>query len=152
MEENNILTVHNEAMDISSLGDRAFRKGDTELAKDYYTKAYAVELRAISMLNESNSNELGQAVLLKSAAHLAVLCGKGLEAERLIAQVHRKDIPEFLITEMRELLKQIKVTEDIKDDNSNIMEIQVPDKDRNLFSSLISRMGWTGNFRKIAVL
>lgn len=152
MNENNILTVHNEAMDASLLADIEARKGNADKAKQHYAEAYEKEVCAISMMNDSNTNELGQAVLLKSAAHLAVLCGRGLEAERLISQVLRKDIPGSLITEMRDLLKQIDVTEDIKEDNSNIMEIHVLDKDRNRVSSLLHKLGLTINSRKIAVL
>lgn len=152
MNENNILTVHNEAMDASLLADIEARKGNADKAKQHYAEAYEKEVCAISMMNDSNTNELGQAVLLKSAAHLAVLCGRGLEAERLILQVLRKDIPGSLITEMRDLLKQIDVTEDIKEDNSNIMEIHVLDKDRNRVSSLLHKLGLTINSRKIAVL
>lgn len=152
MNENNILTVHNEAMDASLLADIEARKGNADKAKQHYAEAYEKEVCAISMMNDSNTNELGQAVLLKSAAHLAVLCGRGLEAERLILQVLRKDIPGSLITEMRDLLKQIDVTEDIKEDNSNIMEIHILDKDRNRVSSLLHKLGLTINSRKIAVL
>lgn len=152
MNENNILTVHNEAMDASLLAYIEARKGNADKAKQHYAEAYEKEVCAISMMNDSNTNELGQAVLLKSAAHLAVLCGRGLEAERLILQVLRKDIPGSLITEMRDLLKQIDVTEDIKEDNSNIMEIHVLDKDRNRVSSLLHKLGLTINSRKIAVL
>lgn len=152
MNENNILTVHNEAMDASLLADIEARKGNADKAKQHYAEAYEKEVCAISMMNDSNTNELGQAVLLKSAAHLAVLCGRGLEAERLISQVLRRDIPGSLITEMRDLLKQIDVTEDIKEDNSNIMEIHVLDKDRNRISSLLHKLGLTINSRKIAVL
>lgn len=139
-------------MDASLLANVEARKGNADKARQHYAEAYEKELCAISMMNDSNTNELGQAVLLKSAAHLAVLCGRGLEAERLISQVLRKDIPGSLINEMRDLLKQIDVTEDIKEDNSNIMEIHVLDKDRNRISSLLHKLGLTINSRKIAVL
>lgn len=150
MNDNNILTIHNEAMDISQLAQIETRKGNADKAKQLYAEAYDKELCAISMITEDNTNELGQAVLLKSAAHLAVLCGKGLEAERLIAQVLRKNIPGSLITEMRDLLKQIDTAN--KEEESEIIELRIPQKDHSFLSSLIQRMGWTANFRKIAVL
>lgn len=149
MNDNNILSIHNEAMDISQLAQIEIRKGNVDKAKQLYVEAYDKELCAISMITEDNTNELGQAVLLKSAAHLAVLCGKGLEAERLIAQVLRKNIPGSLITEMRDLLKQIDTA---NKEETEIIELRIPQKDHSFLSSLIQRMGWTANFRKVAVL
>lgn len=126
----NILAVHNEAMDISQLGDISYRKGDTEQARQYYVKAYELELEAISMLNDTNSNELGQAVMLKSAANLAVLCGKGREAEQLVGQAIRKDIPDFLMEELRGLLKQVDALAETANDDKEIIELEVPYEDR----------------------
>lgn len=152
MNDKNILTIHNEAMDASLLANIEARKGNADKARQHYAEAYEKELCAISMMNDSNTNELGQAVLLKSAAHLAVLCGRGLEAERLISQVLRKDIPGSLINEMRDLLKQVDALQENSNDNNEVIELHIPREDHSFLSSLITRMGWKASFRKVAVL
>lgn len=139
---NNILTIHNEAMDLASLGDAERRKGNNQKAIEYYNEAYEKELQAAMMTDSTNSNDVGQAVLLRSAATLATQCGRGHEAEPLIDIALRKDIPEFLTEQLRALLKEI-ASSDIKaEEDTETVGICIPRKDRSFLSSLINRMGW----------
>lgn len=148
-----ILTIHNEAMDLASLGDAERRKGNNQEAIKYYNEAYEKELQAAMMTDSTNSNDVGQAVLLRSAATLATQCGRGHEAEPLIDIALRKDIPEFLTEQLRALLKEIAPSSLKAEEEIETVEIRIPRKDRGLLSSLISRMGWKLSFPgKVAVL
>lgn len=146
----NILNIHNEAMDLASFGDKELKMGNVDKAKSLYAEAYEKEHRVLDKLDDSNSSLIGRTIILRSAATLALQCGLKRDAERLIAKGLSEDIPGSLTTELRNLLKEV-YTEDV-DDSQSVCEITLPNSDKSFLSSLISRMGWTANFRKIAML
>lgn len=159
-----ILALHNEAMDLSFFADIERKKGNIDKAQTMYAEAYEKEIQVLPLLTEENSNDIGRIILLRSAASLAVLCGKTREAERLIARGLSEDIPEFLAEQFRDLMKEIytpnsedsqEVCEDsqeVCEAHKEVCEITLPNSDKTFLSSLITRMGWTANFRKVAVL
>lgn len=147
---NEILNIHNQAMDLAFMGDRALKMGEIEKAKKLYAEAYDIERGVFDRLDDSNSSLIGRTVILRSAATLALQCGQKREAERLIAKGLSEDIPESLMMELRDLLQD--VYEGEADGSKSVCKITLPDTDKSFLSSLIQRMGWTANFRKIAVL
>lgn len=144
-----ILNIHNEAMDLAFMGDKARKLGDADKAKAFYAEAFDKERGVLNKLDDSNSSLIGRTVILRSAATLALQCGQKREAERLIAKGLSEDIPDSLTLELRELLQD--VYEGEVDDSKSVCKITLPNTDKSFLSSLISRMGWTANFRKIAV-
>lgn len=145
-------TIHSEAMHLASLGDVEARKGNTGRARQYYEEAYTKERLVALQLDDSNSNAIGQTVLLRSAATLAVQCGRGREAENLVSLALRKDIPDSLVAQLRDVLKQVDAQEDNANDENEVIELHIPREDHSFLASLITRMGWTAKFRKVAVL
>lgn len=147
-----LLTIHSEAMYLASLGDVEARKGNTDRARQYYEEAYQKERQVALQLDDSNSNVVGQAILLRSAATLAVQCGRGREAENLVSLGLRKDIPNFLVAQLRDVLKQVDALQENSNDNNEVIELHIPREDHSFLSSLVTRMGWKASFRKVAVL
>lgn len=147
---NDILNIHNEAMNLASMGDKMLKTGDANNAKALYAEAFDKERGVLNKLDDSNSSLIGRTVILRSAATLALQCGQKREAERLIAKGLSEDLPESLTMELRELLQE--VYEDEIDDSKSVCKITLPNTDKSYLTSIISSKGWIANFRKIAVL
>lgn len=147
---NDILNIHNEAMNLASMGDKVLKTGDANKAKALYAEAFEKERGVLNKLDDSNSSLIGRTVILRSAATLALQCGQKREAERLIAKGLSEDLPESLTMELRELLQE--VYEDEIDDTKSVCKITLPNTDKSYLTSIISSKGWIANFRKIAVL
>ena len=82
-----IRTLHNEAMDLALKGDIVANLRDNDGdARIYYAMAFEKERTAALLADFQHNPEPGLSILYRSAASLALQCGKLREAERLIAK------------------------------------------------------------------
>ena len=106
--ENCIVALHNEAMDLALKGDIAANgdpKGDESIA--LYTEAFEKEREAALLADFMQNPEPGLSILYRSAASLAMQCGRYREAEQLIAKALSGNPTEELARELRQLLQNI---------------------------------------------
>ena len=81
-----IKTLHNEAMDLALQGDIAAKADPRgKQCLDYYTEAFEKEREAALLADFMQNPEPGLSILYRSAASLAMQCGRYREAEQLIA-------------------------------------------------------------------
>lgn len=149
-----LLILHNEAMDIALLGDKALATGDDATAKKHYQEAMEKERDAAFMAEELNNPEPGLSILFRSAASLAFQCGQLREAEKLITHALSGNPTREIAGELRDLLQQIYCSDTFADEEqlSQISyKLTVPKSETSLFTTLMHRMGWTAsNLRKTA--
>ena len=91
--------------------DEAFfaqRKGQSELARECFEKAYFAEKSAAEQLIDTDL-EPTRSVLFRSAATLALDCGKVREAEKLVAVALAGDPPDAIADELRELFEKANI-------------------------------------------
>lgn len=103
-----IKTLHNEAMDLALRGDIAAKadpKG--EQCMNFYTEAFEKEREAALLADFMQNPEPGLSTLFRSAASLAIQCGRYREAEQLIAKALCGNPTNEIARELRELLQDI---------------------------------------------
>ena len=96
--------LHDRAMDIAFLADRARSRGEDAEAQRLYGEALIQEQRAIRELREPV--EPTRSVLHRSAAWLALECGDTRLAEKLAAAGLAADPPEDIAEELRDVWEQ----------------------------------------------
>lgn len=99
--------LHNEAM---TLADDAWLKrqeGDFVAYKEFIRAAFEKERAAVDALTGNLNKEPTRSVLLRSAASLALECGKTREAERLVSIALAGDPPPEIAEELRDITEQI---------------------------------------------
>lgn len=146
----NLRAIHNEAMDIAQMAQIVTRQGDIAKAEKMFTQAFEKEHEAAMIAYDTKHPQPGLAILLQSAAHLAVNCGKPREAEKLIGLALSCDTPEEIRHDLRTLLASL----DNKDDTHyETYTIKVPSGDKGILNALdlmLNRLGCS--MKKIAVL
>ena len=98
---------HREAMRMMDQALLAKMRGDARNHLKLLERAYALEATAASMIAGRMQLEPSRSVLLRSAASLALQCGKIREAEKLIAIALSGDPPEEIANELRDLLEEV---------------------------------------------
>lgn len=141
---------HNEAMDLAQMARIAAGQGETEKSVTMFCQAFEKE-REVAMTAYRNQHpQPGLAILLQSAAHLAVTCKQPREAEKLIGLALSGDAPSEIRHDLRSLLTALDQT---GDGEYETYAIQLPARDKSILNALdvmLSRLGCS--MKKIAVL
>lgn len=143
--ENCIVALHNEAMDLTLKGDIAANgdpKGDESIA--LYTEAFEKEREAALLADFMQNPEPGLSILYRSAASLAMQCGRYREAEQLIAKALSGNPTEELARELRQLLQNIYMQSG-RDEDVLIYQFEVPDRDRTRFETFLHQLGFAAS-------
>lgn len=136
-----ILKLHNEAMDLALQGDMAVQSGkETSESLDFYMQAFEKEREAALLADFMQNPEPGLSILYRSAASLAMQCGKYREGEQLIAKALSGNPTDEIARELRELLQEIYALSG-HSDGTVIYNLEVPDIKRSNFESLIRQLG-----------
>jgi hypothetical protein len=135
-----IRTLHNEAMDLALQGDIAAARADgNDDACRYYAMAFEKEQEAALLADFLHNPEPGLSILYRSAASLALQCGKLREAERLVAKALSGNPSSEIATELRDLLHQIYAEADDKSDE--IYEVRITAAQRPKIQILVQQLG-----------
>ena len=76
-----IRTLHNEAMDLALQGDLAAKDATSDESIALYTEAFEKEREAALLADFMQNPEPGLSILYRSAASLAIQCGRYRMAE-----------------------------------------------------------------------
>lgn len=104
---NSIQDLHREAMRLADEAERLQRAGDQRAAYQLWSRAFECERQAAQHSAADLSLEPTRSVLHRSAASLALECGKYREAERLIATALAGNPPDEIAEELRDLLEKV---------------------------------------------
>jgi len=140
-----IRTLHNEAMDLALKGDIAAKadpKGEEAIA--LYTEAFEKEREAALLADFMQNPEPGLSILYRSAASLAMQCGRYREAEQLIAKALSGNPTEEVARELRQLLQNIYMQSG-RDEDVLIYQFEVPDRDRTRFETFLHQLGFSAS-------
>lgn len=146
-----ISTLHNEAMDIALRGDIAAKASDpaSEESIALYTEAFEKEREAALLADFMQDPEPGLSILYRSAASLAIQCGRYREAEQLIAKALSGNPTEEIARELRQLLQNI-YAQSGRDEDVVVYQLEVPDRDRTRFEGILHQLGLAAsNMRKV---
>jgi hypothetical protein len=97
--------IHQKAMTLADLADNARRNGDADSAARYFLEAFEAESQAAGLVEPSD--EPARSVLLRSAATLALECGRLRDAERLVATALSGEPPLEIAEELRDILERL---------------------------------------------
>lgn len=142
--------IHNEAMDFAQMAQIATSKGDTETAATLFLQAFDKERKAAMKAFQNQLPQPGLAILLQSAAHLAVTCNQPREAEKLIGLALSGDAPAEIRLDLKRLLTTLDQAEE---GEYETYAIQIPSGDKGILSALdvmLNRLGCS--MKKIAAL
>ena len=103
-----IMKLHEEAMEYADIAFFARKKGEEERFLKYSQLAFENEKSAALMI-ESENSEPTRSVFHRSAAVLALDCGKYREAEKLIGRALSGNPPGVICQELRELYETVKL-------------------------------------------
>ena len=93
--------------------------------------------------------EPGLSILYRSAASLAIQCGRYREAEQLIAKALSGNPTEEIARELRQLLQNI-YAQSGRDEDVVVYQLEVPDRDRTRFEGILHQFGLAAsNMRKV---
>ncbi|MBR1548812.1 MAG: hypothetical protein IJ637_08835 [Prevotella sp.] len=145
-----IRTLHNEAMDLALQGDLAAQKEPKgQESIDLYSSAFEKEREAALLTDFQQNPEPGLSILFRSAASLAIQCGRYREAEQLIAKALSGNPNKDIAKELRELLQDIYAQSGSNEDVV-IYKLEIPDKERTRFENILSQLGLTAsNMRRV---
>lgn len=145
-----IKTLHNEAMDLALQGDIAAKSNtNKELSIQFYTEAFEKEREAALLADFMQNPEPGLSILYRSAASLAIQCGRYREAEQLIAKALSGNPTNEIANELRELLQDI-YAQSGRSENMVVYQLEVPDSKRSRFENILSQLGISAsNMRRV---
>ena len=136
-----VMTLHNEAMDLALQGDLVSKSNpEDERIDSLYTDAFEKEREAALLADFLQNPEPGRSILYRSAASLAKQCGKYREAEQLIAKALSGNPTSEIATELRELLQDI-YAQTGQDHTVLVYQFEVPNQDQTRFEKLIRQFG-----------
>ena len=145
-----IRTLHNEAMDLALQGDIE-AKNDPKCEKciSLYTEAFEKEREAALLADFMQNPEPGLSILYRSAASLAIQCGRYREAEQLIAKALSGNPTNEIARELRELLQNIYVQAG-REEDVLVYQLEVPNHERTRFEGVLRQLGLTAsNIRRV---
>lgn len=106
--------LHEDAMAAADLGFSARRRENEDEALTHFRQAFDLEKQAAMLVvnhvsaDDLRSVEPTRAVLLRSAATLALYIGEEREAEKLVAQALLGEPPQKIIEELHDVLEQVR--------------------------------------------
>lgn len=104
----NIVTVlHNKAMEFADEALLARMEGNTQASTALFEKAFDLEKEAATAIGEDQQESESRYILIRSAAALALNCGKYHEAKALIALGLSGNPPAFIIEELKALEEKL---------------------------------------------
>ncbi len=136
-----IKTLHNEAMDLALQGDVAKSNSLEEESRELYVLAFEKEREAALLANFMQNPEPGLSILFRSAASLAIQCGKYREGEQLIAKALSGNPPEEIAIELRDMLQDIYDKTEKEEPNILVYKLKVPKSERKVFEDYLSKIG-----------
>jgi hypothetical protein len=104
---------HHEAMKLLDKALLAKGRGNAKLHLNLLTQAFEAEQKAASLIASNIKLEPTRSVLHRSAATLAIQCGRNREAERLIDIAMSGVPPVEIADELRDLLESIRKGKDV---------------------------------------
>ena len=97
----NIVTVlHNKAMEFADEALLAKMEGNREVSHSLFEKAFSLEKEATTLIDQKNDSWY---ILVRSAASLALNCGRFQDAESLIQLGLSGTPPSFIVKELKDL-------------------------------------------------
>ena len=97
----NVVTVlHNKAMEFADEALLAKMEGNKDASLSFFEKAFSLEKEAATSIDQKNDSWY---ILIRSAASLAINCGRYQDAEALIQMGLSRNPPDFLVRELNEL-------------------------------------------------
>lgn len=99
--------LHRRAMEQTDYAIEARANGDEARAIDLFASAFQLEREAAEIVASDHSNEPTRSVLLRSAATLALDCGKLADAERLVCLALSGSPPAEIAEELRDIYEQV---------------------------------------------
>jgi len=102
-----VIKLHNEAMNLAELAAVAKVKGNIEQADILLREAYENEVKAAELLIDLSSPEPTRSILFRSAASLAIDCNHLREAEKLIGLGLSGSPPSDIADELRDLFEKV---------------------------------------------
>ena len=97
----NVVTVlHNKAMEFADEALLANMEGKKEASASFFEKAFSLEKEAAASADQKSDSWY---ILVRSAASLAINCGRYQDAEALIQMGRSGNPPAFIVKELNEL-------------------------------------------------
>lgn len=104
----NIVTVlHNKAMEFADEALLAKMEGNKQVSTALFEKAFDLEKEAANSVGEDQQDQDSRYILIRSAAALAMNCGKYYEAKTLIELGLSGNPPDFIIEELKALEEKL---------------------------------------------
>ena len=135
-----IRSLHEEAMDVALQGDIAVSQGKNDDAQSFYEEAFEKEREAALLAAYLNNPEPGLSILYRSAASLAMQCGRFREGEQLIAKALSGNPTPEIAKELRNLLQQIYASSG-KESDVVTYEVQIRPEDSSKIEILLKQFG-----------
>jgi len=104
-----IRELHQQAMDLAEMAEVAKLRGNLTQAEQLSRQAFEKELQAAQLIASDVEAEPTRSVLHRSAATLAIGCGKIHTAERLIAIALSGNPPQEIAEELKDLFVQMNI-------------------------------------------
>jgi hypothetical protein len=100
----NVVTVlHNKAMEFADEALLAKMEGNMQASAALFEKAFELEKEAANSVDEDRRDSESRYILIRSAASLALHCGKFHEAKSLIEVGLSGNPPSFIVEELKAL-------------------------------------------------
>lgn len=107
LERTQIERRHQQAMSFCDRAVSARAEGNHEQSLVEFERAFELERDAARSVADDVDFEPSRSILLRSAASLALECGRHREAEELIARALAGSPPAEIAEELRDLLEQV---------------------------------------------
>lgn len=120
-----IIELHRAAMNIAEEADRLKKEGHKSEAIKLYVDAFERERDAAFGSLSSNAEQPTPAILLKSAAYLALDAGLIRECEKLICIALSYDIPDEIADELRNLYEDVNFHRHLKLNGITLSEDEI---------------------------
>jgi len=106
--------LHEDAMNLVELALIQKSLNNFESARDYFIRAYKLDVKAAQLIKDKNDLEPTRSLILRSAASLAVECEMFREAEQLIAFALSGMPPDDLAEELRDMSEEVNFERHLK--------------------------------------
>ncbi|HFA52170.1 MAG TPA: hypothetical protein ENJ95_24395 [Bacteroidetes bacterium] len=117
--KNDIVLMHEIAMEFVHEAELAYKKGDFMMAKLFYQKAYAIEKEYAFKIPKDKKYELTRSIIFRSAATLALNSGYFDEAIQMVQSALRAGTHPAIVPELKEVQK--KAQKELKNGTANSM-------------------------------
>ncbi len=104
---NMVTVLHNKAMEFADEALLARMEGNNEASVSLFEKAFSLEQEAAASIKAEDQSSDSWYILIRSAASLALNCGKLQEAGALIEKGLSGKPPAFIVEELKELKENL---------------------------------------------